>query len=539
MRRWLALALLLVCPLVARASDESDVLRARGALLAAEGNCAEAIPLFQRALAADPKEARAGLLLGRCQIAAKQYPEAERTLDQAAQRDPHLAEAQLELAIARYHQENFAGARTALDAARATQSGDARFQLYDGLLLLREGKRSEGIAALERARQIDPKMVEPTASYIAGLALENQGDRTQAREAMERVIATDPGGPWGGAARTRLDRWALTPYRRNRDYWAELTVGAESDSNVVLRGQGVDLPSDITDEADWRWIWNANAGYQFLNTPDWGLGAAASYTGTGQNTLHEFSYNYMVGTAWIDRRIVENLSAHVQGDWEYGWVGGDRWTSGVGVTPALDYTWSENTYTRLFSRFHWNNYYFDPSEGATWNQEGSVPFDPDASQARLLQSETKNYRNRDGHGEQAGVEQGYAIYPINTQLTGSAFYTRYHAQGGEYSFRGTGAWLASETLLPWRLTLRLLGAFTYRGYLNNTSFEADPPFGPAPNSENRRDQIADTEVSLERPIYWDWLLASGRWHYTHADSTVQVFDYERIIYGAYFTIRTP
>src|SRR5262249_13321399 len=140
----------------------------------------------------------------------------------------------------------------------------------------------------------DPKMVEPTASYIEALALQNEGEKGEARDAMDRVIATDPAGPWGNAARTRLDQWALTPYRRNRDYWAELTVGAESDSNVVLRGQGVDLPSDITDEADWRWIWNANAGYQFVNTPDWGLGGAVSYTGTAQNVLHDFSYNYIV-----------------------------------------------------------------------------------------------------------------------------------------------------------------------------------------------------------------------------------------------------
>ena len=123
-----------------------------------------------------------------------------------------------------------------------------------------------------------------------------------------------------------------------------------------------------------------------------------------------------------------------------------RWTSGVGVTPALDYTWSENNYTRLFSRFHWNNYYFDPGGSATWNQQGSDPFVPDESQARLLQSETKSYRNRDGHGEQVGLEQGYPIYPINTQLTGSALYGRYHAQGGEYSFRGAGAWLMRPVL---------------------------------------------------------------------------------------------
>ena len=201
------------------------MLRARGALLAAEGNCDEAIPLFQRALAADPKEARAGLMLGRCQIAAKQYAEAERTLDQAVQRDPSLARG-----AARARDRALPPGRTsrararALDAARPTQSGDARFQLYDGLVLLREGKRSEGIAALERARQIDPKMVEPTASYIAGLALENQGDRTQAREAMERVIATDPGG--SGAARRARDSIAGRSHRTG----ATATTGPSSRS---------------------------------------------------------------------------------------------------------------------------------------------------------------------------------------------------------------------------------------------------------------------------------------------------------------------
>ena len=88
------------------------------------------------------------------------------------------------------------GARTALDAARPGLSGDARFQLYDGLVLLREGKRSEGIAALERARQIDPKMVEPTASYIAGPRARERGrprpgarvDGARGRDRPERPL---------------------------------------------------------------------------------------------------------------------------------------------------------------------------------------------------------------------------------------------------------------------------------------------------------------------------------------------------------------
>lgn len=521
-RRWLALALLIVCPLVARASDESDVLVARGALLAAAGNCAEATPLFQRAIAADPREARAGLLLGRCQIAAKDYAAAETTLTEAVRREPAQAEAQLELAVARYHQANFPGARSALDASASKLDGDARFQLYNGLLLLREGKRSEGIAALERARQIDPKRVEPTASYIEGLALENDGERSEARQAMERVIATNPTGPWGAAARTRLDQWKLS---RDREYWASATLGYESDSNVVLRGQGVDLPTDITDEADWRAIWNVNGGYEFLRTRDWGAGAALSYTGTAQHKLSDFDYDYVVGTVWLDRRLVGNLSAHLQGDYAYGWVEGDSWVGEYAVTPALDYTWGPSSYTRVFGRFYHSNFMFAEDDSTAFISPPGY--------------KTTEERDRDGHGELVGIEQGVPLLAINSQLTAVAAYNQYDAEGNEYSFRGVGGWITTETLLPWQLTLRLLGGFTYRGYLKNTSFESLPPVGPPPTSDKRRDQISDAEVAIERPVYWDWLLASARWHYTHADSTVEVFDYDRIIYGVYFTVELP
>ncbi len=522
MKRLLALALLIVCPLSARASDESDVLRARGALLAASGKCAEAIPLFKSALAADPREAQAGLLMGQCQVQAKDYAAAEASLAEAVKRDPSLAQAQLELGAARYHQENYAGARAALSATSGKLDNDARYQLYNGMLLLQEGKRPEAIAALDRARAIDPKAVEPTASYVAGLALQNEGERTEARAAMERVIVANPSGPWGTAARGRLDQWRLG---RDKDYWASVTAGYESDSNVVLRGQGTTLPSDITDEADWRYIWNANAGYEFLRTDDWGAGAAVDYTGTHQNELDEFDYHYLVGTTWLDYRLMENLTAHAQGDYAYGWVDNDSFVSEISGTPALTYSWAPGNYTRAFGRFYWANYYFQP--------DGSTAYVPPAGY------NAREERNRDGRGEQAGLEQGIPISAIDTQFTLTGFYTRYHAEGSEYSFRGAGGFFSTETLLPWKLTLRTLGSFVYRGYLNNTSFESVPPVGAPPTSDKRRDQVSDAEVAIERPIVWDWLLVSGRWHYTHADSTVEVFDYDRIIYGAYFTVELP
>ena len=529
MRRWLAVAALALCPLSAHASDESDVLRARGARLAAEGKCDQALPLFARALAADPKEARSALLAGRCQIAAKQYAEAEKSLDLAQQRDPSLHEVSLEHAIARYHQENFAGARQALEAARPTSTGDARFELYDGLLLLQEGKRAEGIAALERARKADPKVAEPTASYYEGLALENQGDRREAQEAMNRVVTSDPTGRWGVAAQQRLAFWSRT---RPRDYWAELTFGEESDSNVVLRGNGVDLPSDISDQRDFRAIWHADAGWQFLHTPDWGAGAELNYTGTAEHQLPQFSYDYLVGTAWIDRRITERLSAHLQADYAYGWVDGASWVTEVAATPGLVYAEGRNLYTRVFGRFPFSNYHFTPDSTATWNPL-SVPTPTPEQLHTAAQIEAD--RNRDGRAEQLGIEQGIPLDAIRTQLTATALFTRYHAEGSEYSFRGAGGYLQSDTLLPWNFTLLLAAGYTWRGYLHPTTFEAVAP----PNSDKRRDQVVDTDISLEHTIYYDWLVGSVRYHFTNEASNVAVFDYGRHIFGGYLTVRIP
>ncbi|HTO56107.1 MAG TPA: tetratricopeptide repeat protein [Myxococcota bacterium] len=530
MRRGLVLGMLVLCPFLARASDESDVLRARGARLAAQGKCDEALPLFAQALAADPKEARSALLAGRCQIQAKQYADAEKSLDEAARRDPSLKEVSLEQAIARYHQENYAGARRALEAARPTSSGDARFELYDGLVLLQEGKRSEGIAALERARRADPSLVEPTASYFEGLALENQGNRTDARAALDRVVANDPNGRWGTAARMRLDQWALS-HTRSRDYWASVTVGAEGDSNVVLRGNGVDLPQEIKDESDMRTVWAANAGWEFLHTHDWGAGAMITYTGTAEHSLPQFSYDYPIVSGWLDRRITENLSAQLQADYAYGWVDGQSWVSEVAATPSLVYTEARDTYTRLFGRFQFSNYYF-PVDGTSEFNPITHPVTHD--QLVLFQA-TQDARNRDGRLEQAGLEQGLPIDVLHTQLTASTTYSRYHAEGAEYSFRGVAAYVTTETDLPWQFTLLLGAGFAYRGYLNPTTFEAVAP----PFSDKRRDQVTDTEIALQRPIYWDWLLGSARWHYTHADSTVAVFDYDRSIIGGYLTVRIP
>jgi hypothetical protein len=196
--------------------------------------------------------------------------------------------------------------------------------------------------------------------------------------------------------------------------------------------------------------------------------------------------------------------------------------SEAAVTPALVYDWARNTYTRLFGRFSWVNYYFDV--------DGNAAFAPPPTESQLIEA-----RNRDGRAEHVGLEQGFPVDAIDTQFTAGTYFTRYHADGTEYSYRGVGTYLQSDTELPFKFSLLLGAGYGYRGYLNRTTYENVPP-GAA---EHRRDNVLDTEVALERPIFFDWLIASARWHYTDNASNVDVFDYDRSIIGGYLTFRLP
>jgi hypothetical protein len=54
-----------------------------------------------------------------------------------------------------------------------------------------------------------------------------------------------------------------------------------------------------------------------------------------------------------------------------------------------------------------------------------------------------------------------------------------------------------------------------------------------PTTRHRETSYA-VDIVLERPIA-TWLTASARWHLERTHSTVEVFDYQRQIVGAYLT----
>ena len=115
----------------------------------------------------------------------------------------------------------------------------------------------------EAAARLDPSL-DPAASFYAGVAHRAAGDEARARDRFEAVVLGWPDSLW----RVDAER-AIAEAPRPRGPWAELMGGLEWDDNVLLRGSGVALPSEISSERDIRGVWSAAAGgtiYESLDT---------------------------------------------------------------------------------------------------------------------------------------------------------------------------------------------------------------------------------------------------------------------------------
>lgn len=551
----LALALLLAAP-PGSAQDDAAVLRLRGERLAAEGNCEAALPLLARARAADPSDARMALVSGQCQIRLRRYVEAVASLEEARRLAPDLAEVDLYLGMARFHQGDLEGAEEALEAAEQRLPDRAEVYLYQGLLALQRGEAAEAAMSLSRSGQADPDAVEPIASYYAGLALEIEGERRAAAEALRRARTLAAGTVWETQVVAALERlgeegpppWKGTSPRaleilreRSPGWWVTLTGGLEYDDNVVLRGSGVQLPEEISSQGDHRGVWWLEAGYEIFANADWTVGAMATYFGSAHDDLHAFNANFPGVSLWVDRRLRPDTIGRIQYDFGYAWIGGDPFLVTNTVTPAVYQNWGGGGTTRLSARFQVRDYLFDTFDvpdgpgrpGAFCRSARHVVCGP-----RGLNEERE--RDRDGWGFELGLDHTWPVWGERLVLRAGYRYRRYTARGSEWTLQTHEGQLGMRLLLPLELAFEAFGSYAWVPFRNPSTFpdpgevffQREYPL----TDKNRKDHFARIDLVLERPIT-DYLMLSLRYAYFDNTSSVDVFEYDREILGMYATLR--
>ena len=462
-----------------------------GMQLAAEGRCAEASELL-----ATLPERSARRAYGLCRLQVGDFPTAVRVLEALEPSDPPLA---VDLAVARFHTGDLAGAERAL--ARAAERGDPRPEvpLYVGLIALARAQPAAAAMSFERARRSAPQSVEPAASYYAGVANAEAGERAAARAALERVIAGWPGTEWADEARRALDS-----LRASSPLFASLRVGFEHDSNAVLRGEGVELPEEIPSQADQRAVWRGVAGRAFSLSNGSQLGAAVAISGSAHRDLSRFDAITPSASAWLDHPIGESLTLRALAGYSHAWVNQHAFLSAPGLALELHHEGAEGVSTRAFAELAFDDYRFAPD------------------------AEFPAIRDRDGLGVRLGVEQRFELPRPRSHVWGALAYRRFTADGSEYSFDSPELELGFDAALPAELSLTAAARYAFRPYRHRSSYE-EPPFSRA-----RREHEWRTDVALERAL-WRGLSIEARWRFQRNRSTAQVFDYSRHVVGLYFS----
>jgi len=499
-------AVVLLLALPAHAASEPELLRLRAERALAEGDCETALPLLARAAAQEPDDAEIPLLQGRCWLAQERYPEAAAALQRAESLAPGTEGLAMDLAIARTHAGDAAGAREALDRAAAQGADPALVDLYEGILLLRRAENREAALSFERARIGGPQRVEPVASYYAAVAWARLDERERAVAALERVIEQAPDSPWAEQARAALEtadppRPAWRPW--NRPIWGGASVAYEYDDNVVLRGDAVPLAVGIDDEADSRVVWNADLGIELFRAGRWSGGVLGYYHGNAHFDLSEYDLQQVGGAAWLDYQLGRRTLGRLRYDLSHSWIDEDAFLLAHLATGSLEHDWGRRGITRGFAGLFVHEYDFE-IEGA----------DSD----RI---------DRDALGTLVGFE--HVLSRSWADLRGGYTFAVTATDGAEYDHSEHTFEAGARVPLPFELLLWADTAYVYRPFRNPSLFD-DPTDPTTASGPDRRDHVWRAGVGLERPLWWGFT-GEVRYRYTFNASNVETYDYDRHVVG--------
>jgi len=194
-----------------------DALVCRALEAQKNGNSAAAAQGFEEAAKAssekDPGTARMYAAAGNLWIAADQPGKAAFDLDKALSlpglEAEQRGEALLDRARAAEAQNDLATARSKLNEAGSTISGDPFYWYFSASLAMREKDGITAKASINKALALAPS--DPVILFEAGHVADFTGDDNAARSYWMRAAGSDPNGPVGRAAAKAVEMLGVTP----------------------------------------------------------------------------------------------------------------------------------------------------------------------------------------------------------------------------------------------------------------------------------------------------------------------------------------
>jgi len=496
-----ALLLLLAAP--ALASVKSELAFHRGVVAYGEDRLDEAQRQFGIALAEDPEDTVTLHYLG---LIAQKQDDPARALelyDRALASDPEDTDVQLDRGIALLDAGRLPEARAAFDRVLELEPDRARAHLFAGIAAYRMSAYTEALSHVERAGELDAS-IRTQSRYYAGLSEALLGNLANAEVAFGDVEEQSPQSPLGQSAQNLRGQVAPAPLERR--WQAELLAGMEYDSNPTVAGDIVS-PKD-----DGRGVLRPSASYRFLQTEAAAL--TVGYDGYLSFHIDQTEVNLQTHSAWLSGGYsLGPVRLGLRYDYAFTFIDTtDPFRHLHRVTPSLSIPEGDWGVTYVHYQFHYQDYLNDLAR----LQE------PDLDPELIL--------DRDGTRHMAGASQFFFLPEPFTYVRVGALGDFVRTDGTEWSYDGWEASAGAGYNFPYEVSLSWLYRFFWRDYRDESYFSV-PQF-----SEKREDRRHVLTVDLAKAITEHWIVSLGG-AFSWSNSTVEIYDYDRQVGGAYVTYR--
>ena len=228
-------------------------------------NYDEAIVTLKKAVAEEPASTLASYYLGLTYKQMQDYRNAGVYLRNAVTYSPKIKGALIELIDCLYQLDDLEEAKRWVAEGEREGVRPAQIAFFKGLISLKEGDGKSAVDSFNKAKELDTSMTQ-TCNYQIGLAHLKSSKFDEARKAFREVVLVDPSSNMANYANEYVDALARKE-EAAKPLRLEFGFAWQYDDNVVLQPDNATLATGVTDKADSREVYTAQAEYnkQFNN----------------------------------------------------------------------------------------------------------------------------------------------------------------------------------------------------------------------------------------------------------------------------------
>jgi tetratricopeptide (TPR) repeat protein len=482
-----------------------------------EENYDEALIEFKEARRLDPSSSSAAYLLGITYKSLGEYPEAVTNLKDAVTLTPPIREALPELVDALYITGQTGEAKKWIEVGERDNVLPGKVQFLKGLILVREEKTNDAIAAFMKAKQADPAMAQ-AADFQIALAQAKLGNLSESKKIFNTLITLDPKSDLANYAKDyertlteKLD--AERPFRFNIGFGFKYdsNVNAQPTSGTIFDNQNLsgavsgqeDTAMNLTFGATYIAPFSFKTPYslsiqyslytdRYFRRDDYNIAQQALSVTPGY-TWGRFSFLLPFAGRYVNLQRDIGTDMIQSTNW---WFCNTKYLLSGGTSPTLRYMVNDRNILELAYGFMQNKY--------SYTTENTAPKDPN--------EDRDGYSNSGALGWTYFFKEGTALFALRYT------YTDMVTDGQNWSYLENKFGMSLVYPLYERLKVQVSGEASFVNYKNeNTVFNI-----------KRRDDVYMGAVTFIYSLAKSVDL-NVQYSYTRDHCNISTYDYDRSI----------